>query len=81
MLRCQSECSPWVQVLYSLCQDIIQSKPTSLMDDAAAVKQLQQSESTAERQRLALQFRSGCKGLLQKCMLLHDVGGTTSGLV
>ena len=51
------------------------------MDDAAAVKQLQQSETTAERQRLALQFRSGYKGLLQKCMLLHDVGGTTSGLV
>ena len=65
----------WVQVLYSLCQGILQSKPTSLIDDAAALERLQQSESSTERHRLALQFRLAHKGLLQKCMLLHDVGG------
>ncbi|KAL3142193.1 hypothetical protein ABBQ38_002543 [Trebouxia sp. C0009 RCD-2024] len=70
------------QVLFSLCREIAQSKPTSLSDDSAAFTKQQQlgSISCTARQKLALQFRQAYKGLLHRCMLQHDVGGTTAGL-
>ncbi|KAL3152612.1 hypothetical protein ABBQ32_001629 [Trebouxia sp. C0010 RCD-2024] len=67
------------QVLFSLCQDIAQSKPTSLNDCSAAFTKQHQLGSGTARQTLALQFRQAYKGLLQRCMLQHNVEGTTSG--
>lgn len=61
------------QVLSSVCQDIIKSKPTSLGDDETTLAQLQQTNSVTYRRKLALQFRIGYKSLLNKCILQYKI--------
>ena len=63
---------PIVQVLYGVCQDIMNTKATTLADDSAAHEKLQQSGSSNARQKLALQFRIAYKSLLHACSLQHS---------
>ncbi len=61
-----------VQVLYHVCQQVLASKPTTLVEDIASLQQAQDLEVRDQHHILALQFRIGKKELLQSCLWQYD---------
>ncbi|KAL0038391.1 hypothetical protein WJX77_004597 [Trebouxia sp. C0004] len=60
------------QVLYHVCQQVIASKPTTLVEDIASLQQAQDLEVQDQHFILALQLRIGKKELLQSCLWQYD---------
>jgi len=61
-----------MQVLYHVCQQIVASKPTTLVEDIASLQQAQDLQVQDQHHILALQFRIGKKELLQSCLWQYD---------
>ena len=61
-----------MQVLYHVCQQVIASKPTTLVEDIASLQQAQDLEVQDQHHILALQFRIGKKELLHSCLWQYD---------
>ena len=64
-----------MQVLYHVCQQVVASKPTTLVEDVASVQQAQVLQVQDQHHILALQFRIGKKELLQLLSLAIYAGG------
>ena len=62
----------FIQVVYHFCQQVLASKPTTLVEDIASLQQAQDLEVREEHDILALQFRIGKKELLQSCLWQYD---------
>ena len=61
-----------MQVLHHVCQQVLASKPTTLVEDSASLQQAQDLEVQDQHHILALQFRIGKKELLQSCLWQYD---------
>ena len=61
-----------MQVLYHVCQQVVASKPTTLVEEIASLQQAQDLQVQDQHHILALQLRIGEKELLQSCLWQYD---------